>query len=64
VAPASPGLLGYGTRLDIFVFDGPHVSAREGTMPGKGENTMRRLYGPLQPWRDKTWKPRDAELGE
>lgn len=32
------------------------------TMPGKGFNVILRLYGPLQPWFDKTWKPGDFEL--
>jgi hypothetical protein len=32
------------------------------TTPGKGWNTLLRLYGPLQPWFDKTWKPGDFEL--
>lgn len=32
------------------------------TVPGKGWFTMFRLYGPLQPWFDKTWKPGDFEL--
>jgi hypothetical protein len=32
------------------------------TMPGKGWNTLLRLYGPLEPWFDKTWKPGDFEL--
>ena len=32
------------------------------TVPGKGWNTLIRLYGPLQPWFDKTWKPGDFEL--
>jgi hypothetical protein len=31
------------------------------TMPGKGWNTLLRLYGPLEPWFDKTWKPGDFE---
>ena len=30
--------------------------------PGKGWNTILRLYGPLEPWFDKTWKPGDFEL--
>ncbi|WP_244441178.1 DUF1254 domain-containing protein [Mesorhizobium sp. STM 4661] len=34
------------------------------TMPGKGWNTLLRLYGPLEPWFDKTWKPSDFELVE
>ena len=34
------------------------------TMPGKGWSTLLRLYAPLQPWFDKTWKPGDFELVE
>jgi hypothetical protein len=32
------------------------------TTPGKGWNSLLRLYAPLQPWFDKTWKPGDFEL--
>ena len=32
------------------------------TMPGKGWNSLLRLYGPEQAWFDKTWKPGDLEL--
>jgi hypothetical protein len=28
-------------------------------MPGKGFNVLFRLYGPLEPWFDKSWKPGD-----
>jgi hypothetical protein len=31
------------------------------TVPGKGWNTLFRLYGPLEPWFDKTWKPGEIE---
>jgi hypothetical protein len=31
------------------------------TMPGKGWNALLRLYAPLQPWFDKSWKPGDFE---
>jgi len=31
------------------------------TMPAKSFNVILRLYGPLQPWFDKTWKPGDLE---
>ncbi len=46
---------------------GPKAPAgREGnwiqTMHGKSYNVVLRLYGPLQPWFDKTWKPGDFEL--
>jgi hypothetical protein len=32
------------------------------TVPGKGWNVLFRLYGPLQPWFDKTWKPGEFEV--
>ncbi len=32
------------------------------TVPGKGWNMLFRLYGPLQPWFDKSWKPGDPEF--
>ena len=31
------------------------------TIPGKGWNVLFRLYGPLQPWFDKTWRPGEFE---
>ena len=32
------------------------------TIPGKGWFMILRLYGPLEPWFDKTWRPGDIEL--
>jgi hypothetical protein len=32
------------------------------TIPSKGWNVLFRLYGPLQPWFDKTWRPGEFEL--
>jgi hypothetical protein len=32
------------------------------TMPGKSYFSILRLYGPLEPWFDKAWKPGDFEL--
>jgi hypothetical protein len=32
------------------------------TVPGKGWNVLFRLYGPLEPWFDKTWRPGEFEL--
>jgi hypothetical protein len=32
------------------------------TVPGKGWNVLLRLYGPLESWFDKTWKPGEIEL--
>ena len=34
------------------------------TLPGKSFNIMFRLYGPLEPWFDKSWKPGDFVLVE
>ncbi len=49
------------------IWFGPEApEGREGnwiqTMPGKSYFSIIRLYGPLQPWFDKTWKPGDLEL--
>lgn len=32
------------------------------TRPGKSYFVFLRLFGPLEPWFDKTWKPGDFEL--
>jgi hypothetical protein len=32
------------------------------TSPGKGYNVLLRLFGPLEPWFDKTWRPGDLEV--
>ena len=34
------------------------------TIPGKGWWVILRLYGPLEPWFDKTWRPGEIELIE
>ena len=51
----------------VDVFFGP--KAPEGmennwvqTIPGKGWFMILRLYGPLQPWFDQTWRPGEIEL--
>ena len=31
------------------------------TIPGKGYFVALRLYGPLEPWFDKTWRPGEIE---
>ena len=68
-----PGLdnLGKGPKqnpdgsIDIY-FSPQAPKGMEGnwiqTVPGKGWNVIFRLYGPLQPFYDKTWKPGDPEL--
>jgi hypothetical protein len=49
------------------VYFGPEAPAGKDsnwiqTVPGKGWNMLFRLYGPLEPWFDKTWRPGDPEL--
>jgi hypothetical protein len=34
------------------------------TVPGKGWNTILRLYGPLESWFDQTWRPGEIKLIE
>jgi hypothetical protein len=51
----------------VTVWFGPKAPAGQEsnwvqTMPGKGWNTLLRLYGPLEPWFNKTWKPGDFEV--
>ena len=51
------------------VYFGPKApEGKEGnwvqTLPNKSWNVLLRLYGPLEPWMDKTWKPGDFELVE
>jgi hypothetical protein len=49
------------------VFFGPKAPAGKEanwvqTVPGQGWNTILRLYGPLDPWFNKTWRPGEIEL--
>ena len=51
----------------VDVYFGPNAPAGNEsnwiqTIPGKGWNTILRLYGPLQPWFNKTWRPGEIEL--
>jgi hypothetical protein len=50
----------------VTVWFGPRAPAGQEanwvqTWPGKGWNALLRLYGPTEPWFDKTWKPGDFE---
>ncbi|MNR40547.1 hypothetical protein D3C85_1588450 [compost metagenome] len=54
------------TDSSIDVYFGPKApKGKENnwvqTMPGKSWFTILRLYGPLQSWFDKTWKPSEIE---
>ena len=50
----------------VDVYFGPKAPAGKEnnwvqTIPGKGWNTLLRLYGPLEPWFDKSWRPGEIE---
>jgi hypothetical protein len=50
----------------IDVYFGPQAPAGKEnnwvqTALGKGWNTILRLYGPLEPWLNKTWRPGEIE---
>jgi hypothetical protein len=64
----SPGLVANADGSYTVWFGPKAPEGKEGnwvqTMPGKGWNTLLRLYGPLEPWFDKTWKPGDFERVE
>jgi len=34
------------------------------TIPGKSWFIILRMYGPLQPWLDQTWRPGEIELAQ
>lgn len=51
----------------VDVYFGPKAPAGKAanwiqTVPGKGWFAIFRLYGPTEPWFDKTWRPSDIEL--
>jgi len=61
-----PGvLINPDTSVDVWfgpVAPAGHDANWVQTVPGKGWNIILRLYGPLQSWFDKTWKPGEIEL--
>jgi hypothetical protein len=54
------------TSVDVY-FGPQALAGKESnwvqTVPGKGWNLILRLYGPLEPFFDKTWRPGEIELG-
>ena len=51
----------------VDLYFGPKAPAgkeanRTQTVPAKGWYAIFRLYGPLEPWFDKTWRPGEFEL--
>jgi hypothetical protein len=50
--------------VDVFFGPRPPVGKETNwvqTVPGTGWNTILRLYGPLEPWFAKTWRPGEIE---
>jgi hypothetical protein len=61
-----PGII-QNTDGSYDVYFGPKAPAGKEnnwiqTVPGKGWNMILRLYGPLEPWFDKIWRPGDPQL--
>lgn len=61
-----PGMI-KNTDGSYDVYFGPKVPKGQEnnwvqTVPGKGWSVILRLYGPLEPWFDKTWRPGEIEL--
>jgi len=66
VSSQTQGLL-VNTDGSVDVYFGPKAPAGKEvnwvqTVPGKGWNTLLRLYSPLEPWFDKTWRPSEITL--
>ncbi len=66
IGSQKPGLV-VNPDTSVDVWFGPtapagHEANWVQTVPGKGWNVLLRLYGPLQPWFDQTWKPGEFEL--
>jgi len=63
------GLVASGERvsnISVDIYFGPKAPSSGKvnwlqTVPGKGWNTILRLYSPLEPWFDKTWRPGEIE---
>jgi hypothetical protein len=62
------GLVANSDRSYTVWFGPKPPKGKEGnwiqTVPGKSYSVLLRLYGPLQPWFDKTWKPGDFQQVE
>ena len=53
------------TSVDVWFSPEPPAGKEPNwvqTIPGKGWFVILRLYGPLEPWFDKTWRPGEIEM--
>jgi hypothetical protein len=66
VGSQTPGLqVNPDTSVDVYFSPEPPAGMENNwvqTIPGKGWFTTLRLYGPLEPWFDKSWQPGEIEL--
>ena len=64
-AASRPGLQANAdTSVDVYFGPEPPAGNEANwlqTVPGKGWFLVLRLYGPLEPWFDKTWRPGEIE---
>ena len=52
------------TSVDVYFGPKPPAGKENNwvqTIPGKGWSTLLRLYSPLEPWFNKTWRPGEIE---
>ena len=65
ISSQKPGIVSNeDTSVDVYFGPAPPPGFEANwvqTWPGKGWNLILRLYGPLQPWFDKTWRPGEIE---
>jgi hypothetical protein len=54
VGDATAGAVAFQDRDDYYYANR--------SVPRQGWNVILRLYGPLEPWFDKTWRPGEIEL--
>jgi hypothetical protein len=59
-------IISHGRRTAGWVYDQCRFSTKKEipvqTAPGKGWNTLLRLYSPLEPFFSKQWRPSEIEL--
>jgi hypothetical protein len=65
VSSQKPGVI-VNADTSVDVYFGPKAPASNEanwvqTVPGRGWNVILRLYGPLHPWFDRTWRPGEIE---
>ena len=65
IGPAGPDKGQGGKYYDIYFAPKPPEGYENNwieTVPGKGWFVALRMYGPLEAWIDKTWRPGEIEL--